>query len=131
MRYNAAFGFRQLVDIAERALSPGVNDPTTAVQCLDRLHDLLRRIVNRPLAPRRVAVVDGLARASIPQPGFGELLHLSLDEPRHWGEDSIQVQRRIERLIDDLAALTADAERRFVLLAQRHPRTDRRATATI
>ena len=44
---DAAFGFRQLVDIAERALSPGINDPTTAVQVLDQLHDLLRRLAPR------------------------------------------------------------------------------------
>jgi len=52
---DAAFGFRQLVDIAVRALSPGINDPTTAVQALDRIHDLLRRLaVSIPVAlPRR------------------------------------------------------------------------------
>ncbi len=43
------FGLRQLLDIALRALSPGVNDPTTAVQVIDQLHDLLRRLAARPL----------------------------------------------------------------------------------
>ena len=42
MRQDVAFGIRQLVDIAERALSPGINDPTTATQCLDELHRILR-----------------------------------------------------------------------------------------
>jgi len=46
MEQDPAFGFRQLVDIGERALSPGVNDPTTAVQVLDRIHDLLGRLVD-------------------------------------------------------------------------------------
>lgn len=41
MRQDVAFGIRQLVDIADRALSPGINDPTTAVQCLDELHRVL------------------------------------------------------------------------------------------
>lgn len=45
---DVAFGFRQLVDIAERALSPALNDPTTAAQAIDHLHNLLRRIVARP-----------------------------------------------------------------------------------
>ena len=45
MRQDVAFGFRQLVDIAEKALSPAVNDPTTATQAIDRIHDLLRRIL--------------------------------------------------------------------------------------
>jgi len=48
---DVAFGLRQLVDIAERALSPGVNDPTTAVQCLDQLHTLLRILGRCQLAP--------------------------------------------------------------------------------
>jgi len=49
MEQDVAFGFRQLTDIAERALSPAVNDPTTAVQAIDVLHDLLRALAMRPL----------------------------------------------------------------------------------
>ena len=47
MTQDAAFGFRQIVDIAEKALSPAVNDPTTALQALDQVHDLLRRLATR------------------------------------------------------------------------------------
>ena len=43
MQQDVAFGFRQLVDLASKALSPGINDPTTAVQAIDQIHDLLRR----------------------------------------------------------------------------------------
>lgn len=49
LTHDVAFGVRQLIDIAERALSPGVDDPTTAVQVLDQHHDLLRRLATRPL----------------------------------------------------------------------------------
>jgi uncharacterized membrane protein len=119
MHFNAAFGFRQLVDIAERALSPGINDPTTAVQCLDRLHDLLRTIANRPVPPRRLAFVDGVARASIPQPDFDRLLALSLDEISHWGKDSIQVRRRVDAIVDDLLAVTVASDRRAAIGARR------------
>ena len=48
MEQDPAFGFRQLVDIAQKALSPAVNDPTTAVQAIDLMHDLLRKIAARP-----------------------------------------------------------------------------------
>ncbi len=65
---DPAFGFRQLIDIAERALSPGVNDPTTAVQCLDHLHDLLRRMTTRPLVARTARDAAGTIRAVAPQP---------------------------------------------------------------
>jgi uncharacterized membrane protein len=119
MHFNAEFGFRQLVDIAERALSPGINDPTTAVQCLDRLHDLLRMIANRPMPERRFALVEGVARASIPQPGFDRLLALALDEISHWGDNSIQVRRRIDAIIDDLLTVTVGESRRAALSARR------------
>ncbi len=122
MHFNAEFGFRQLVDIAERALSPGINDPTTAVQCLDRLHDLLRRIANRPTPDRRFSFVDGVPRASIPQPDFNRLLALALDEICHWGKDSIQIGRRVEAIIDDLCSVTVETERRVAIEARRPPR---------
>lgn len=48
MSQEVGFGLRQLVDIAERALSPGINDPTTAVQCLHQIRRILRPIVQRP-----------------------------------------------------------------------------------
>ena len=97
---DPAFGFRQLVDIAERALSPGINDPTTACQCLDHLHDLLRRLLHRPLP---AAVTHGEGRVVVPQYGWDDYLSLALDEIRHWGRDSIQVPRRIDTLLADLA----------------------------
>ena len=53
LEQDAAFGVRQLVDVAERALSPGINDPTTAVQVLDQLHRVLSRAGHAPRpAPR-------------------------------------------------------------------------------
>ena len=51
MQMDLAFGFRQLVDVAEKALSPGINDPTTAIQCLDQIHNLLRRLMDRNFPP--------------------------------------------------------------------------------
>lgn len=51
MQQDAAFGIRQLVDIAVRALSPGINDPSTAVQVLDGRHDLRRRLAVRAFSP--------------------------------------------------------------------------------
>lgn len=50
---DLAFSVRQLVDIAERALSPAVNDPTTACQCIDQVQDIFRRLAGRPPAAGR------------------------------------------------------------------------------
>lgn len=59
---DVGFGFRLLVDIAENALSPGVNLPTTAVQCIDQLHDLLRRLVTRHISNGWHVDADGARR---------------------------------------------------------------------
>ena len=104
LQQDVAFGFRQLVDIAERALSPGINDPTTAVQALDELHDLLRRLVTRPL--RTGVHVDdrGAVRLVLPPERVEDFLALALDEVLHHGEDLLQVRTRVETLLEDVCA---------------------------
>ncbi len=102
MTQDAAFGFRQIVDIAERALSPGINDPTTAVQALDELHDLLRRLARRTIpSPMRLAG-DGSVLLRMPRPDWDDYVSLALDEIRLFGAGSIQVARRLRYLLLDL-----------------------------
>ena len=113
---DAAFGFRQLVDIAVRALSPGTNDPTTAVQALDRIHDLLRRLAERRF-PSPVRVVDGRPRLVLRRPAWDDYLRLALDEIRLAGESQIQVLRRLRAVLDDLAEVAPPA-RQPALAAQ-------------
>ena len=116
---DPAFGFRGLVDIGERALSPGTNDPTTAVQVLDELHDLLRRLATRRF-PDPVRTDDsGRVRVILPRPDFDAYVRLSLDEIRHYGEGSIQVARRLRFLVQDLLQV-APPERRSELRHQLH-----------
>lgn len=100
--YDPSFGFRLLVDVALKALSPAVNDPTTAVQVLDRLEDLLRHAAGRKL---RVGVdrdAQGTPRFLYPQPSWDDLLELALDEIRTYGASSLQVGRRMAALLDRL-----------------------------
>jgi uncharacterized membrane protein len=99
---DVAFGFRQLVDIADRALSPGINDPTTAVQALDEMHDLLRRLATRPLRSGLHVDDDGVVRLVLPPERLADYLALALDEVDHYGSDSHQVQDKIDRLLDDV-----------------------------
>ena len=99
---DTAFGLRQLVDMAEKALSPAVNDPTTAVQCLDRLHDLLRRLAVRPLPSGRYGDADGNLRLVVPQPTWDDFVHLAFDEIRHFGIGSLQIPRRLRAALLDL-----------------------------
>lgn len=115
---DPAFGFRQLVDIAERALSPGINDPSTAVQALDEIHDLLRALALRQLPSQQRVDPEGALRLILPQPSWPAFVGLALDEIRHYGAGSIQVARRIRVLIEDCLSV-APPERRPCLEEQR------------
>lgn len=101
---DAAFGLRQLVDIATRALSPGTNDPTTAVQSLDRIHDLLRRLAVRDF-PSAERSVDGRVRILLKAPAWEDFVHLGLEEIRLAGGSQIQVTRRLRAILDDLLSV--------------------------
>lgn len=103
LQQDVAFGFRQLVDVAERALSPGINDPTTAVQALDELHDLLRRLVVRPLPNGVHLDGDGRVRLLSRPLRLDDVLSLALDEIDQYGAQASQVQARITGLLHDLA----------------------------
>jgi uncharacterized membrane protein len=115
---DPAFGFRQLVDIAIRALSPAVNDPTTGVQAIDRIGDLLAITGNR-LDPTGLRVDSaGSARVKRKLRNFEELLVLSLTEVIRYGADAPQVARRLHALLDELES-TLPAERQPALARQR------------
>lgn len=117
MEGDPAFGIRQLVDIAERALSPGINDPTTAVQCVDHIHAQLRRIVGRAEPPDVLFDDAGSARVVMPVLRWEALVHLAFDEIRHWGASSLQVRSQLRRALDDLAGI-AEPGRRFPVTEQ-------------
>lgn len=114
---DAGFGFRQLVDVAEKALSPGVNDPTTAVQCLDQIHNLLRILATRPYPSGVHADDDGTVRLVVPIATWADHVHAAIDELRHWGSGSLQVQQKLRRMLEDLLAV-APADRRYPLEEQ-------------
>lgn len=102
MNQDPAFGFRQLVDIAEKGLSPSVNDPTTAVQCLDEIHDLLRMLADRPFPTGQWRDDEGNLRLVSPVRSWDAYIHLAFDEIRHYGNDSLQIHRRMRAILLDL-----------------------------
>ena len=117
MRQDPAFGFRQLVDIAERALSPSLNDPTTAVQCLDEIHDLLRQLAPRSFPSGHHLDDDGNLRLVHPVMSWDGYVHLAFDEIRIYARDSLQIHRRLRAIIRDLLEV-APPDRRPQLEAQ-------------
>ena len=121
MTQDPMFGFRQLVDIAEKALSPAVNDPTTAVQALHRLHDLLRRILVRPQPTGVATDRAGTPRLIVPVPRWHDFLVLACSEIRQYGASSLPVARRMRAMLDDLATVApvdrrAEVQRQLALL---------------
>jgi uncharacterized membrane protein len=99
---DLAFGFRQLTDIANRALSASTNDPTTACRAIDALHDLLRQLIGRPPALEGVCGPDGALRLLVPRYQFAELLDMAIGEIWHYGSEEVQVPGRIAEMLADL-----------------------------
>jgi uncharacterized membrane protein len=110
------YPIRLLVDIAIRALSPAINDPTTAVQAIDQIEDLLRRLSRRQLDAGYVWDSSGTIRVVFPVPSWQDYLALSLDEIRQFGATSVQVVRRLRAALVGLADTVVAPDRRDVVL---------------
>ena len=106
------YAIRILVDIAIRALSPAVNDPTTAVQALDQIEDLLHRLGRRQLEAGFARDATGAIRVIFPVPTWQDYLALSFDEIRQFGATSVQVMRRLRAALVRLADTITVDERR-------------------
>ncbi|MGE5324801.1 MAG: DUF2254 domain-containing protein [Actinomycetota bacterium] len=106
------YAIRLLVDIAIKALSPAINDPTTAVQALDQIGDLLLRLGKQRLEIGSFHDQTGQLRVLMPFPSWDDFLHLGFEEILSCGARSVQVMRRMKALVADLLS---------VLPPQRHP----------
>ena len=115
---DPAFGFRQLVDVAIRALSPAVNDPTTGVQAIDRLSDLLVVTGRRPDPTGLRVDSNGVVRVKRQLRNFEALLLLSMTEIIRYGADAPQVVRRLRAVLEELE-LTLPVERHPAIAGQR------------
>lgn len=102
MRQDPGFVFRLLADISSKALSPGVNDPTTAIQALDQIYLLLAQIGCRQLNTGVVRDDRGDIRFWQRMPSWEDLLRLALTETHQFGVGSVQVMRRMRALLEDL-----------------------------
>ncbi len=105
---DVAFGLRQLVDIAERALSPAVNDPTTASQSVDQIHDILRRLLARPDPDGFHEGRDGRLRLVIHEYSFADCLDFTVGELWRYGAGAAQIPQRLAAMLDDLRTVASD-----------------------
>ncbi len=109
------YAIRLLVDIGIKALSPAINDPTTAVQALDQIEDLLIRLAHRRLELGAFCDAGGNLRLLISFPTWEDFLRLAFDEIEFYGATSIQVMRRMKALVNELLSILPE-ERRPALL---------------
>jgi uncharacterized membrane protein len=120
---DPAFGFRILVDIAIKALSPAINDPTTAVLAIDQLHHLLHLLGERQLDAGVVRDSSGEVRLVYRTPCWEDFVTLAVTEIRLYGAESPQVTRRLqvmfEHLVQVLPAQRSGALRKEMALLQR------------
>src|SRR4029079_7445991 len=124
LEQDVAYGLRLLVDIAERSLSESpFQDPTTAVQAIDRLHDCLRQLARRPFPDGIHRDADGARRLLVRTMDWEDYVHLAFDEVRMVGAGSPQVVRRLVAALQDLARLSA--ERRLPTRRHAQPRAHR------
>jgi uncharacterized membrane protein len=114
---DAAYGVRQIVDVALKALSPGNNDSTTAINCIDFLGAILARLAGRRVEPRHRS--DGERLLVIARgPTFASLLAESFDQIRQNARGDVAVLTRLLEIIETLARVTADPDRRRALRQQ-------------
>jgi uncharacterized membrane protein len=102
------FAFRIIVDIASKALSPAINDPTTAVLAIDQIHHLLRDVGSRSLVEGREVDRKGNLRLMYRTPNWEDFVHLAVTEIRQYGRDSIQIMRRLRAMLENLIETLPD-----------------------
>lgn len=100
---DLGFAVRQLVEIATRALSPGVNDPFTAMDCLDRLGSALAEVARRPKPRARLADAEGRVRLLREPLDFPRLADLAFDQIRLYGRSAVALLAHLEKTIEGIA----------------------------
>ena len=111
---DAEFGVRQIVDMALRALSPGINDTTTAVMCVDYLTAILARLAGRSIpSPRRYE--EGELRVIAVRPTFAGMVEESFDQIRESGAGNAAILLQMLSGLQTIAGVTASRSRRRAL----------------
>lgn len=103
LEQDPMFALRILVDIGLKALSPAINDPTTAVLAIDQVHRLLRVVGDRQLRGEVIADDTGKPRVIFRTPNWDDYVRTGCSEIRACGVTSMQVARRMRAMLDDLA----------------------------
>jgi uncharacterized membrane protein len=102
LEQDPTFAFRIIIDIGLKALSPAINDPTTAVIAIDQLHRLLRKAGNKNLRTDEILDKSGQLAVIVRTPNWQDFVHLAFTEIRQCGAQNMQVSRRLRAMIENL-----------------------------
>jgi uncharacterized membrane protein len=108
MQQDVEFGVIQIVDIALRAMSPAVNDPSTAISCIDQLSRILIRWVGRAPPALHLFGPPHVLRVIVPSIGLEGLLDTAFEQIRHYGAADVAVSLRLLRAYGDIAFVAQD-----------------------
>ncbi len=111
LQADVGFGIQQLTDIAVKALSPGINDPTTASICIDRLSEVLVRLASRIPPDEVVRGQDGRVLIILPRQSFAQLVSVAFDQIRFYGADNPEVADKLLTTLGQIVVLIPTAHR--------------------
>lgn len=116
LQQDVEFGVLQIVDIALRAISPAVNDPTTAINCIDQLSRILIRFASREPPESLLYDLPGVPRVMVAWIEFDRLADAAFEQIRLYSQGDVAVSLRLLRALGDIAATSRDAGVRGRLL---------------
>lgn len=116
LQQDVEYGILQIVDIALKAISPAVNDPSTAITCLDQLSRILIRFAMREPPDSLLYDPPGVVRVSLPWLSFDRLTESAFEQIRLYAKSDVAVSLRMLRALGDIAATIPDPENRRVLI---------------
>jgi uncharacterized membrane protein len=116
LQQDVEFGVLQIVDIALKAISPAVNDPSTAITCVDHLSRLMIRFTSREMPESQLYDLKGVARVSIRWIDLERLLDSAFEQIRMYSKTDIAVSMRLLRAFGDIAATSQDPTLKRTLL---------------
>jgi uncharacterized membrane protein len=116
LQQDVEFGVLQIVDIALKAISPAVNDPTTAISCVDQLSRIMIRFVSRQPPDELLFDPPGVVRVSVGWIHFARLLEAAFEQIRMYSKTDLAVSLRLLRAFSDIATSTPDPEFRRILI---------------
>jgi len=108
LQQDVEFGVLQIVDIALKAISPAVNDPSTAISCVDQLSRILIRFASREAPDHSLYDPPGVLRVNIAWIDFEKLLDSAFEQIRMYSKGDVAVSLRMLRALGDIAVTTTD-----------------------